>query len=51
MLAPLDVDDIDVVLAAAETERQERQEEFNQNQDLVSNFFGREITANEQENQ
>lgn len=52
MLAPLDVDDIDAVLEAAEQEHQERMKEQQQmlggGSDLVNSFFNREIKANEE---
>lgn len=53
VLAPVDVDDIDVVLETAEQEKQERMKEqqeqmLGQGGDLVKSFFNREIKANEE---
>jgi hypothetical protein len=49
MLAPIDVDDIEAVLAAAKEEKEARQQEFNDpTEQTMKRLFNQEIAANEE---
>lgn len=48
MLAPVDIDDLETVLAAAKKEKEERQQEMDPTEQTMKRLFNQEIAANEE---